>query len=49
MEKWFRGGEQGMELWVVFFSFSIFIFYSGLPLRDISSSNIIEKWTSCVP
>lgn len=42
MEKWFRGGEQGMELWV-FFSFSIFIYYSGLPLRDILSFKHYRK------
>lgn len=42
MEKWFRGGEQGMELWG-FFSFSIFIYYSGLPLRDILSFKHYRK------
>lgn len=25
MEKWFRGGEQGMELWVFFFFLHIYI------------------------
>lgn len=51
MEKCF-GGRRARDGIVFFFSFSVFIFYSGLSLRDILSLsilNIIEKWTSRVP